>query len=441
MTRARASGTRLFLAAGVLVDPETWVAGGSLLLEAGRVRAIRIGVPRRGVAGIVDLRPAVLVPGLVDAHAHLDLTHVGTVPARGGFARWIRGVLEGRRTTPARGTPDAVRDGARALLGRGTTALADHDGSGDSFAGLAGWPGRALVLREVIAPSPEEARRAAEEARRWLEAFPSRSRRRPGLAPHAPYTVSPPLYARLARLAASRRVALSTHLAETREETDLLLRGKGPLRDLLEERRRLPSGWRPPGVRPLEVLEAAGALGPRTLLVHANDLTEAEGARIARSGATVVVCPGTHLHFDRVAASVRRLRASGARLALGTDGLASNDRLDLFAEMARLRRLVGEMTPAEVFRAATLGGAALGLSSGAGTLAPGAAADFLALDPPAPALDRRGLLAWLTEGCPVPRGVYLAGRPALPDRTVRGPAILRSLSGTGRTPLLPTGDG
>ncbi len=417
MTRKGAPGRRLFVAAGVLVDPETWVPGGALLLEAGRVREVRIGVPKRGVAEVVDLRPAVLVAGLVDAHAHLDLTHVGTVPARGGFAGWIRGVLEGRRGMREGGAPGAVRDGARALLRRGSTTLADHDGSGDSLEGLAGWPGRALVLREVIAPSPEEAGREARRARTWLEAFPLHSRRRPGLAPHAPYTVSPTLYGRLARLASARRVALSTHLAETREETDLLLRGKGPLRDLLEERRRLPSGWRPPGLRPLEILEAAGALGPRTLLVHANDLTREECARVARSGATVVICPGTHLHFDRIAASLRRLRASGVRLALGTDGLASNDRLDLFAEMARLRRVVPRMSPAEVLRAATLGGVALGLPSGAGTLAPGAEADFLALDPPSAALDRRGLLAWLTEGSPVPRGVYVAGRPARPDRT------------------------
>lgn len=435
MRRERRSGARLFVSAGVLVDAATWIPGGSLLLQAGRVRAIRTGVTRRGVAEVVDLRPSVLVPGLVDAHAHLDLTRGGTVAARGGFADWIRGVIEARRRIRGREAADAVRDGARALLGQGSISLADHDGSGASLAGLAAWPGRALVLREIIAPAPEAAGEEERRARAWLEAFPPRSRRRPGLAPHAPYTVSPSLYARLARLAATRGVPLSTHLAETPEETDLLVRGKGPLRDLLEERGRIPPGWRPPGLRPLEVLEAAGALGPRTLLVHANDLTGEEAARVARSGATVVVCPGTHLHFDRVAASVGRLRASGARLALGTDGLASNDRLDLFAEMARLRRLAPEMSPTEVFGTATLGGGALGLSPGAGTLAPGAAADFLALHPPAAAPERRELLAWLTEECPVPLGAYVAGRKA------RGPAILRSLSGTGRTPVLRTEDG
>jgi cytosine/adenosine deaminase-related metal-dependent hydrolase len=405
-----------------LVDPATWVAEGTILVEGGRIRRIGVRVPRRGGARVEDLRPAVLVPGLVDAHAHLDLTRNGTVPARRGFADWIRGVLEARRSLRPREISKAVRDGAAAILARGGTSIADHDGAGWSLRGLAGGPCRALVLREAIAPAPGEAEAEAGRAREWIEAFPPDPLRKPGLAPHAPYTVSPELYRRLARLAARHRIPVSTHLAETPEETELVLRGKGPLRDFLEERRRLPAGWRAPGMRPLAILEAAGALGPRTLLVHANELSREECARVARSGSTVVVCPGTHLHFGRAATGIRRLHESGARLALGTDGRASNDRLDLFAEMARLRGIVPRMRAEDVFLAATrVGGEALGLSPRAGTLAPGAAADFLALDPPG-RLDRRGLLAWLTEGRPAVRRVFLAGRPAPPPG--RSPAPL-----------------
>jgi cytosine/adenosine deaminase-related metal-dependent hydrolase len=406
--RAQA-GRAWWLASQLLLDEATWIPEGAICVERGKVLAVRRGAPRRR-GPVVDLRPWVLLPGLVDAHAHLDLTHAPR-PRRGArFVPWLRRVVAARPRTDAAAS---VRDGARRLLAAGATTVVDVDGSGASRRALSSLPLRAAVLREFIALRPGRAAGELRRARSWIGSMRRTDRLVAGFAPHAPYSVSLLLYAGLARIARRRRAPLSTHLAESEEEIEFVEEGGGPLRAFLEERRAIDPGERGPRRRPLEILEEARFLGPRTLLAHANELARGEVERLARSGSTVVLCPGTHLYFARSDFPAKRLERAGVRLALGTDGLVSNDGLDLFLEMARARSLEPALRPEAVFRAATRGGAGpLGLEGRIGTLRPGGFADAVAVEPPGAGGGREALLDYLTGHRPVVRAVFVGGRAA-----------------------------
>ncbi len=391
-------------ARALLLDAERWIEGGGLLVRAGRVERVlssRRSVHResaRASGGFLDLGEVVLAPGLVDAHAHLDLSGLcGRVSAGAGFAAWIEALLRARSRLGPRDFESAVRSGAAALLQSGTTAVGDIDASGTS-ARIAGELGLRLVVYREIADVWDPGRRRATLAR-VNRALPRRVLVREGLSPHAPYTTSDELLRHARALATRRSLPLSIHWSETEDELRWLARGAGPFARLL------PAS---PCKSGLARLEAAGLLGARTALVHGNHPQPGEPERLARAGITLVHCPGSHAFFGRRPFPARRYRRAGVELALGTDSLASNERLDMRAELALARRTLG-LRPAEVFRLATTGGArALGLSGRIGELRPGTAADFVAHE--LSARSRKGALEELVSGLGAVAGVWVAGR-------------------------------
>src|SRR6185295_3575235 len=189
------------------------------------------------------------------------------------------------------------------------------------------------------------------------------------------------------------------HWAETPEEELWLERGAGPLAGLLRAS---------PHARGLALLEAARLIGPRTLLVHGNEARAEERARIARAGAALVHCPGTHAFFDRPRFALGAWRRAGVTLALGTDSLASNRVLDMRAELAQLLRAQPGLHPRQAWLIGTRGGArALGLAGRAGELVPGAHADFAVYgDAPTRASELWGLVT--QPEAPI-REVWIAG--------------------------------
>jgi cytosine/adenosine deaminase-related metal-dependent hydrolase len=226
-----------------------------------------------------------------------------------------------------------------------------------------------------------------------------------GLSPHAPYSVSGPLFRAAAR--ASRHLAI--HCAEVPEEQEFLRCGTGPFAALLQRLGRLPAGFRAPGVGAVRWLERLGVLRPTTLLVHCQELERGDRARIAAAGARIVVCPGTIAWFGRAAPPVPSWLRAGIPVALGTDSRASNDGLSLLAELRRAGRLWPALSPRQLLAMGTRhGGAALGLR-GVGTLRRGAAADFLVV-PPAATFERT--LEGLFAGELPVQQVHVDGRPA-----------------------------
>ncbi|MCE9593370.1 MAG: amidohydrolase family protein [Planctomycetes bacterium] len=395
-------GAEVLLCGWLLAPDERWIRGGALQVERGRVARVlasprAVARARRAGARVRDLGEALVAPGFVDAHAHLELTFLtGALKPGLPFGAWVREVVARRAAVGRSVLERAVETGARELLRHGTTTVGDIDTTGASARALVRTPLRHVLFREVLdAYDPLRTHAALRSVSRALA---PRARRVEGLSPHAPFTTSLALLAGLAPIARRRELAVSIHWSETEAEVDWLERGAGPLAPLLG-----PS----PRRAGLELLRDAGLLGRRTSLVHGNHPRRGEPEALARAGATLIHCPGCHAWFGREPFPLARYRKAGVRIALGTDSSASNDTLDPRAELARFARLHPSVPTREVWRMATIdAAAALGLADLIGTLAPGRAADFVAFDTPrgAPSFDE------LVHARPAVRAVWIAGR-------------------------------
>lgn len=348
----------------------------------------------------VALQGDCLTPGLVNAHAHLELSGLcGALSGARGFVPWIRALLRARSQRTPAALAAAAEQGVARALATGTTALGDIVSL--SFAADIGARSGLTVraYREVLdAWDPRRTSSALEAVRRPLA---RRAQRLEGLSPHAPTTTSPALLRGLDALARRRRLPLACHWSETEEELRWLAGRGGPFEALL--------GRRGPRTSGLDLLEQAGLLRPGTTLVHGNHPTSGEPARIARAGAVVVHCPGSHLFFGRPPFPWRAYRRAGVVLALGTDSLASNADLDLGREMRLARESAPELAPEHVWEMGTRGAAqALGLAGAVGELSPGAAADFVLWS--VDARSRRALVDRLTSARACVLGVWSRGR-------------------------------
>lgn len=365
--------------AATLVDAGSRVAGS---LELRGTRVSRIGRPSPSGVG-----RRLAVAGLRNAHVHLDLSLVRGVPrATRGFAAWVLDLLRCRGPFDPAAFQRGAEAGCREVLSTGTVAVGDIDSSGASAAVVAASGLKGIAFREILGSGKDEA--TLLDLERWLDAFPGfapAGRVLPGVSPHAPYSTSPGLYRGAARLARARRIALTTHAAETLAEREFLDHGGGEFRELLE-RVRAPNP-RPPGaapVRPLRLLAELGVLGRSTSLAHVNYPEPDDLGLLVETQAAVVFCPRSHAFFEHGAHGrhpIDRMLAAGVRVALGTDSRASNGSLDLFAEMSYLRAARPDLAPAALWRAATETGASI-LDGGSGRLAEGEPADLVVVEFP-----------------------------------------------------------
>ena len=325
----------------------------------------------------------VLMPGLVNVHTHLEYSAFRGFAPPSAFGTWMLRLLLARRRVGPADYEVAALWGAYECARCGVTTIADCAFTGEVVARAARAAGlRARVYQEVF--GLDDAR--LPETMRSLEVRLERIRQEggslvePGVSPHAPYTVSARLYREAARFARRAGLFLATHLAESPAEVELLLKGRGAIARAYRLA-GLWSGrsWRPPGLTPVRYLNETGALGPRTLAVHAVQVEQDEIRLLADSGAAVAHCPRSNARLGCGTAPVAEMLRQGVPVGLGTDSLASNDDLDLFSEMRAARRAsAGRLTAQDVIRAATLGGAiALGWGRLVGSLEPGKQADII----------------------------------------------------------------
>lgn len=361
------------------VAPGRVYAPGELRVREGRVVAVGPATGRR-------VPDRILLPGLVNAHVHLQLPSLKR--AQREFLPWVRAVMAERFAMSDAQLQQQAASSLAALRAEGVVAVGEIDSTGLSKSPLRTSGMAGVCYREITG---FHLGRAA--AHQLLDGLPPPGTRRcrSGWSPHAPYSVSPALLRAVVDRAAPRAI----HVAETQEELEFLQRGTGPFRDLLAELGRLPARFRAPALAPIAYLDRFGLIGPRTTLIHCQHMDAEGAALVARTGAPVVVCPGTIRYFRRSPPPVPQWLQQGIRVALGTDSRASNTRLSLWHEMALARRMWPELTPAQVWTMATRHGGAALQHQGLGTLRVGAPAHFLSFDG---ALDLDAALDEITRG-------------------------------------------
>ncbi|MBI4583144.1 MAG: amidohydrolase family protein [Planctomycetes bacterium] len=390
------------IAGAWLYTGDRLIRNGAVRIDSGQVAEIlegsEISKRRPGEEPRLEFPSGLLHPGLVNAHAHLDLSGLSGKFAPGaGFIDWLERVRAWRLPKSAADLRKAAGEGLEELARGGVTAVADFSFEGVSEEALLATPMQAILFREVIGLEPERRSQAIAAALEWLERRGGLTRLSCGLAPHAPYSAHPETIQRCHAICAGK--PFSIHLAEDPAEREFLRDGGGPFQELLSRLGIPGGGFRPPGLGPIAYLESLGVLDGNTLLIHANDLLDAEIGELAGRGAAVVFCPGTQRFFRRPPHPLPRLLEAGVPAGVGTDSSASTGGLSMAGEMREARRQFPDLPPGIIFSLGT-GRLLERFFPGAGRLVPGWPATLAVADLGAAARSRSPLEEFLQRPAP-----------------------------------------
>jgi cytosine/adenosine deaminase-related metal-dependent hydrolase len=365
------------------------------MVADGRIRAVAPAAELRAAyphAPVEHLGHAILAPGFVDAHCHLEWALAGGLAPGGEFGRWLGAFLGAVGGAGPDFTTAAAAAGALAALRAGTTTLWDSGPTGAGAAAMARIGVTGISCVETFgAGGPETVGPALARLREGLGrvAGTGGDRVEIGIAPHAPYTVGPELWGALMRDAELSCRVWTTHLAESGAEL-IAVRGEGgPIAAAFSGRYGPPAVWDgPPSAGVVTRLFAHGALRTRMIAAHCVQLAPGETDLLAKAGVSVAHCPVSNAYLGCGIAPVSDLQSAGVRVGLGTDSPASAGSYDVRAEARAcglLHAVAGaHLTPADLVRLATIGGAeALGRDHEIGTLAPGKRAHMVVVRAPA----------------------------------------------------------
>ena len=357
----------------------------SISIENGRIAAIG----EAAAAEAEDLGRMAIMPALVNAHTHLELSYLrGRVPRTERFLDWIRTIMAARREYPDPADPDIVAAARRAIAearASGTGLLGDISNTLVTAPLLREASVPAQIFYELLRFDVSDAESMTREARAKADAAADPGGDvRVSLAPHAPYSVSPALFAAIrADLDARSGQVTSVHLGESPEETEFIRRGSGPWRVLLEELGVWTDAWAAPGISPVAYLEQIGFLDRRVIAVHGVQFDGDDLGRLRARDMTIVSCPRSNQYVGVGAPSLEAFYAMNVNVALGTDSLASAPDLNMFAELAEARRLAPRVRARTLLESATCrGAAALGFEDDYGTLEVGKRAQIIAVSVP-----------------------------------------------------------
>jgi aminodeoxyfutalosine deaminase len=379
-------------ASWVLPISEPPIRDGWVAVDRGRIVAVGHRAPADG-ARAVRLGDVVVMPGLVNAHTHLELSYLrDEIPPAPAFVTWVRGVMAGQRKYADRRAPaimTAIDEAIAESRAAGTAVVGDISNTLATFEPLTRSPLAAVVFYELIRFNAPDPRSFVDAAAAAIDALPETDFVRASLAAHAPYSVAPLVF-RAIRETVDRDAftPCSVHLAESAEEVDFVRTGTGPWRSLLEDIGAWDPKWVPPGVSPVQFLDDAGFLGANVLAVHGVQMMLDDLGRLKARGTTLVTCPRSNGHTGAGAPPIQDFYDAGVRVAVGTDSLASAPDLNVFAELATMHALAPNVPPASLLRSATLEGArALGFDADYGSIEPSKRAQLIAVSLPPDAGD------------------------------------------------------
>lgn len=358
------------------------IANGAVLLDAaGRIAEVGpdAEVPRPEIATEHHCDDSALLPGLVNTHTHLELTGLAGLAEDDEFWAWIKHLMAIKAARSDDAFFAAAQQGIRDCWQGGVTTICDTGSTGQVIAALDALGASGIAHHEVFGPDPADCDAAMVQFSSDLDRLARHAthRVRLGVSPHAPYTVSGPLYRAAANLARAHGAPIAVHVAEPPGESALLRDFTGTFAE----------AWRARGiarptlsaVTPMAWLEQHGVLSPETLCVHVLDVDDADADLMQRHQCAVAHCPRSNRRHHQLDAPMHRYLERGLRIGLGTDSVVSVTPLDLIAEARAAQRLTGWDARATL-RALTLGGAeALGLDSQIGSLEAGKWGDLVAI--------------------------------------------------------------
>ena len=365
---------------GAPIENGAVAVSGNRIVDVGRFDDVKT----RNAGRILDLGEQVLLPGLINAHCHLDYTCLrGKIPPQKSFTGWIRAINAEKSKLSPRDYVASINQGFEEAKKFGTTAIANLTAFPELISqvqpSIRTWWFAELIDIRAPTHANELVDSAIEALKQTLDW---------GLAPHALFTASKDLFRRCEEIAQREHIPLTTHLAESREEMEMFRDASGPLYEFMKSIARpmndcgneTPLGLfvGAPGSR------AAGKLGralPDWIVAHLNELTERDFDLLERLNSKfhVVHCPRSHNYFGHSPFPFDRLRSLGFNACLGTDSLASNESLSLFDEMRAFQKDFPLVSPEEILQMATVNPArALRQENAMGQIRTGFRADLIA---------------------------------------------------------------
>jgi cytosine/adenosine deaminase-related metal-dependent hydrolase len=366
----------IFKAGWIIKDPWTVLENAGIALARGRITDILTTVPKDRT--VTDCGPGILMPPLVNAHLHLELSALANrLPLGKGFEPWVAALLKQREAIGIPGLTRAARDAVHALPGQGTGLVGEISTLGITRSLLSGHGMAGVWFREYLGTALPDPTLVRE--------FPLSV----SVAGHAPHTTSPDLLVFLKERARSNRLPFSIHVAESDAEVRFLGGDNSQWREFLLQRGIDPTDWPVGNKTPVKYLNDLGVLGPDTLAVHLLQITDRDLDILADTQTRICLCPRSNRNLHGRIPDITTLVKRNLTPALGTDSLASCGSLSLFDEMAFVRKHCPDVPPADVLAMATKNGAmALGMAGEYGTLAPGNRSEFIYLNSGASSRDQ-----------------------------------------------------
>jgi aminodeoxyfutalosine deaminase len=363
------------------------IADGAVLISGNRVAALgRWRDLRRAAAGpVTDLGRVILLPGLVNAHCHLDYTDMTGQPAPRQFPDWIKGLLARKAAANYADYAQAWLRGAAMLQRTGVTTVGDIEAVPELLPDV--WSSTPLRVASFLEITGVLSRRdpgiIAQEAAAKITALKP-ARGFVGLSPHALYSTTPGLLRAAAQLSIQCGWRVTMHVAESIAEFEMYVHRRGPFFDWLKNQRDMSDCGHG---TPLQQVHRCGLLSDRFLAVHANYIQAEDIETLAQTRASVVHCPRSHAYFRHQPFPYNELADARVNICLGTDSLASVTpahppglELNLFTEMQTFASVHPGVTPSAILRLATQNGAcALGLQRSIGEIAPNSFADLITI--------------------------------------------------------------